>query len=322
MKDKILQVLKESKDYVSGQSLCQTFGVSRTAVWKAIGKLEEEGYRIEAIRNKGYRLLEIPDALTNRELERLMPKGIRVEAYDQVDSTNEVCKKIAKTGNHHGTLVVAEQQTGGKGRRGRAWESPHGTGIWMSLLIQDEIKPERASMLTLVAAMAIRKGILEATGLDCEIKWPNDIVYQGRKVCGILTEMSAEEGFVHYIVIGIGINCNTESFSEELKDKATSILLSTGEKANRGQVIKASMEAFLEYYEIYKKTQDMSGLMEEYNSYLANRGKPVMVLLPGESYQGIGIGLAEDGALLVQTETGTQTIYSGEVSVRGIYGYV
>lgn len=321
MKEKILEQLKKSTGYVSGQELCRTFGVSRTAVWKCIGRLQEEGYRIEAVRNKGYHLVSAPDILTESEIAPLLPEHMGLMALQEVDSTNEEAKRLAAKGNCHGTLVIAEKQTGGKGRRGRNWESPAGSGIWMTLIIQDAILPERASMLTLIAAMAVREGIQKATGLSCEIKWPNDIVSDGKKVCGILTEMSAEEGYVHYIVIGIGINCNTESFPAEIASTASSIKLLTGRPVRRADIVGYVMQAFSRYYDRFKITQDMNLLKEEYDSFLTNRGRDLLVLDPAGEYRAKGVGLADDGALVIETEEGRKSIYSGEVSVRGIYGY-
>lgn len=321
MKEKILEQLKKSKEYVSGQELCRIFGVSRTAVWKCINRLQEEGYEIEAVRNKGYRLISSPDVLTEREIAPLLPEHMALRVFSEVDSTNEEAKRLAVKENCHGTLVIAEKQTGGKGRRGRSWESPAGSGIWMTLVVQDDILPERASMLTLAAAMAVREGIERATGLFCEIKWPNDIVSEGKKVCGILTEMSAEEGYVHYIVIGIGINCNTEEFPKEIASTASSIKLLTGKPVHRADVVGCVMQAFFRYYDRFMVTQDMSLLKEEYDFYLTNRGREVLVLDAAGKYKAKGIGLADDGALVIETEEGRKSIYSGEVSVRGIYGY-
>lgn len=321
MKEKILEQLKKSTGYVSGQELCRTFGVSRTAVWKCINRLQEDGYRIEAVRNKGYHLISSPDVLTEGEIAPLLPEHMTLLVFEEVDSTNEEAKRLAAKENCHGTLVIAEKQTGGKGRRGRNWESPAGSGIWMTLVIQDDILPERASMLTLVAAMAVREGIENAAGLSCEIKWPNDIVSDGKKVCGILTEMSAEEGYVHYIAIGIGINCNMESFPTEIAATASSIKLITGRAVHRADVVGCVMQAFFRYYDRFKVTHDMRLLKEEYDSYLINRGRGVLVLDSSGEYKANGIGLADDGALVIETEGERKSIYSGEVSVRGIYGY-
>ena len=207
MKAEILKILKKEKDYVSGQELCESLGVSRTAVWKAIRQLEEQGYVIEAVRNKGYRLVEEADVLTVAELHSVLDTkwlGKELEYYYETDSTNNRARDAAEKGASHGFLAVADCQTAGKGRRGRVWNSPHGTDIYMSFVLRPTFTPSQASMLTLVAGMAVVKGVQKATGLSAMIKWPNDAVVNGKKICGILTEMSTEEDAIRYVVPGIG----------------------------------------------------------------------------------------------------------------------
>ena len=327
MKSSVLKILKQAGGYVSGQDICEKLSVSRTAVWKAVRQLEAEGYRIEAVRNRGYRLTGENDLLNREELESSIStewaaKNLLV--FDEIDSTNNVIKKAAEEGAPHGTLAVADYQSGGKGRRGRSWVSPHGVGIWMSILLRPEnLPPSHASMLTLVCALAVAGGIREVTGLGAGIKWPNDIVVNGKKVCGILTEMSSEMESIHYVVPGIGINCNTKEFPEELKGTATSLLLETGAPVKRSRLVGAVMKALEGYYAAFMETGDMSALLETYNSMLVNRQKEVRVLEPGKEYTALALGIDASGALLVRKEDGqTEAIISGEVSVRGIYGYV
>ena len=225
MKTEILRMLKSTGDYLSGQQLCGMLGVSRTAVWKAVGELREEGYVIEAVRNRGYRLVEGADVITQAELASMLHTqwiGTRLEYFDETDSTNTRARKLAEEGAPHGTLVIADSQSSGKGRRGRLWTSPRGVGIWMSMLLRPDIAPVHASMLTLIAGMAVVRGVKESTGLDAMIKWPNDAVLAGRKICGILTEMSTEDETIRYVITGIGINVNIDEFPEEIRDTATS----------------------------------------------------------------------------------------------------
>lgn len=326
MKGEILKLLKETDGYISGQEICGKFGVSRTAVWKVINQLKEEGYEIEAVRNKGYALKSVSDVLSAGELESSMDTrwiAKKIVCFDKTDSTNIQARKLAEAGAPHGTLVVAEQQNGGKGRRGRYWESPAGVGIWMSVLLRPQINPVSASMLTLIMALAASKGIYEATGLKAEIKWPNDLVLNKKKICGILTEMNTELMEIQHVVIGIGINANLEGFPEELKETATSLYLETGEKYQRSRIIAKTMEALEEYYDIFVKTEDMSGLMDEYNRSLVNLGKEVCVLDPAGEFWGISAGINEKGGLMVKlADESVVEVISGEVSVRGIYGYV
>lgn len=326
MKTKILKFLRNSRGYVSGQQLSEALGVSRTAVWKYIRQLEEEGYRIEAVRNRGYRLAEEADVITGPELASMLHTqwlGKRIEYFPETDSTNIQARRLAEEGAPSGTLAVADCQKAGKGRRGRSWVSPPGTGIWMSLVLRPDILPASASMVTLVAGMAAAKGIRAVTGLDAGIKWPNDVVVQGRKVCGILTEMSTEEESIRHVVVGMGINVNTEAFPEELLETATSLKLEAGAPVKRSPVIAAVAEAFEDYYSRFLETCNMELLKEEYNGLLVNRGRIVRVLDPGKEYQGKALGIGSDGSLLVEREDGkVETVISGEVSVRGVYGYV
>ena len=228
MKTEILRMLKSTGDYLSGQRLCEMLGVSRTAVWKAVGELKEEGYVIEAVRNRGYRLVEGADVITQAELASMLHTqwiGTRLVYFDETDSTNTRARKLAEEGAPHGTLVVADRQTAGKGRRGKSWVSPAGTGIWMSMVLRPSMSPMSASMLTLIAGLAVVRGVKESTGLEAMIKWPNDAVLNGKKICGILTEMSTEVECIRYVIPGIGINVNMDGFPEEIKATATSARL-------------------------------------------------------------------------------------------------
>lgn len=203
MKTEILTLLRETDGYVSGQELCEKFGVSRTAVWKAINQLKEAGYEIEAVQNKGYRLVSVPDILSESELQSVRKTrwiGEKIAFFDVVDSTNTRAKQLAEEGAPNGTYVIAERQDAGKGRRGRGFDSPAGQGIWMTLVLKPEIDPNHASMITLVTALAVSKAITDMTGRPASIKWPNDIIMSGKKVCGILTEMSAQFDYVNHIV--------------------------------------------------------------------------------------------------------------------------
>ena len=325
MKTKILKALKDAPGYVSGQELCKNLGVSRTAVWKVIRQLQEDGYRIEAVRNRGYCLLESEDVFTGEEIRSVLHTrriGQELAFLDITDSTNNEARRRAEQGAPDGTLVVALEQTAGKGRRGRSWVSSGGTGVWMSLLLRPDIPPECASMLTLVAAMAVETGIFLVTGLKGQIKWPNDVILDGKKVCGILTEMSTEMESIHYVIVGIGINVGIREFPEDLQDKATSLILHTDKGVNRAALTAAVAEAWEDYYESFLKTLDLSLLKEEYSKNLVNRDREVKVLTPGNIYTGISRGINERGELLVETADGVRAVMSGEVSVRGIYGYV
>lgn len=326
MKEEILRLLRSADGYISGQELCNRFGVSRTAVWKAINQLKEAGYEIEAQQNKGYKLMAAPDLMTEAEIKSLMHTewvAKEVLYFDTIDSTNIKAQELSEKGYPSGTLVVADKQESGKGRRGRSWVSPSGTGIFMTLMIKPDINPNNASMLTLVAALAVAKAITSVTGEEAMIKWPNDIVINGKKVCGILTEMNAQFDYINHIVVGIGINVHNESFPEEISQMASSLMIEAGGKRfHRAQIIAETMSYFEQYYDTFLKTQDLSALVREYDELLVNRNKSVRVLDPKEPFDGKAMGITPKGELIVDTWESRKLVSSGEVSVRGIYGYV
>ncbi len=326
MKEEILRLLRSADGYISGQELCNRFGVSRTAVWKAINQLKEAGYEIEAQQNKGYRLMAAPDLMTEAEIKSLMHTdwvAKEVLYFDTIDSTNTKAQELAEKGYPSGTLVVADKQESGKGRRGRSWVSPSGTGIFMTLMIKPDINPNNASMLTLVAALAVAKAITSVTGEEALIKWPNDIVVNSKKVCGILTEMNAQFDYINHIVVGIGINVHNESFPEEISQMASSLMIEAGGKRfHRAQIIAETMSYFEQYYDTFLKTQDLSALVREYDELLVNMNKAVRVLDPKEPFDGKAMGITPKGELIVDTWESRKLVSSGEVSVRGIYGYV
>lgn len=325
MKAEILAALRASDGYVSGQELCGRFGVSRTAIWKAINQLKQAGYEIEAVQNRGYHIISTPDILSENELRSIRKTewlGNKIYYEAEMDSTNTKAMKLAEEGAPHGTIVVTDHQKNGRGRRGRTWESPAGSAIAMTFLLRPHIHPNNASMLTLIAAMAVAKGIEDETGLKAGIKWPNDIIINRKKVSGILTEMSAQTDYVNHIVVGIGINVHVDAFPEELSNIATSIFLELGRKINRAALIERICEYFEAYFEVFLKTEDLSAIAKQYDAYMVNRNQPVRVLDPKDAYEGTARGITTRGELLVDTWESRRLVSSGEVSVRGIYDYV
>ena len=326
MRERILQLLKEKEDYVSGQDICDLLGVSRTAVWKNIKALKEAGYQIDSVNNRGYKLLGEPDALSEtgiRGYKNTKWLGDAIIYKDSMDSSNTQAKRLGENGAENGTLVVTDCQTAGKGRRGRSWVSPTGMNCYFTVLLRPDILAEKASMITLVAALALAKAIKETTQLDTMIKWPNDVIANGKKLCGILTESSTDLEYINYVVVGIGINCNQTEFPDEIKETASSIRLETGKKVNRCQLLGSFLTHFENYYEIFLETEDLSGLEREYNSLLVNRNREVKIIEKERERVLTAIGIDKTGALLVKDAEGNQeAIISGEVSVRGLYGYV
>lgn len=331
-KSDILTLLRNSADYVSGQQLCDQFGVSRTAVWKVINQLKEEGYQIESVSRKGYCLLESPaDILSQSEIaSRLQTKwaGRKLYYVDATGSTNTDAKHYAEEGDPHGTTVVADMQTAGKGRRGRKWQSPSGINTYFTILLKPDFAPDKASMLTLVMALSVAEAIEEVTELKAEIKWPNDIVVNQKKVVGMLTEMSTtpEMDEIQYVVVGVGVNVNMgsiEEFPEEIRETATSLRIESGKQINRAVLVEHILERFEQNYEKFEQTLDLSGLLEAYQSHLVNVDAQVRVLDPAGEYTGISHGINTTGELIVEKEDGSiVNVYAGEVSVRGLYGYV
>lgn len=333
MKSEILRALREANgNFISGQALCEKAGVTRQAVWKNIGQLRECGFIIESVPNKGYSLVSSPDKLYAADIEsRIKPGSFcrKVESYDITDSTNTRAKQLAELGEEEGTLVVAEEQTAGKGRRGRHWESEPGTSVYMSMVLRPETSPVHIPGITLLAALAVVKAIRNVCNAQPLIKWPNDVVLGKKKICGILTEMSSELSYINYVVVGIGINANNRCFPEELKYKATSIYLETGHKQDRAQLAALAVQYFGEYYKKFIKAESLEPFISEYNSLLINMGKEVEILYgmqenadKSRTETGIARGINSDGALVVDTKHGTECVVSGEVSVRGVYGYV
>ncbi len=347
MKSKILKMLRDADEFISGQSICDALNVSRTAVWKYINQLKTEGYEIEAVSNKGYHIVQYPDIVTKEEIEsQLVLKESETENiikkvvfYDEVDSTNNVAKQAAEDGEESGTLFVTEHQTAGRGRRGKTWVSPAGSEIFMTLLLRPEINPAAAPMLTIIAAMAVAYALndivkyisnpivknISKSGIpvECFIKWPNDIVMGNHKICGILTEMSAEPDWTNYVVIGIGINVNTEQFDDEVNGIATSIYRQTGVKVKRSTIIVHFIKHFSQMYTKFIETCDLSAFIEDYNTLLINCGRQVQIHENNCSYTALAQGIDKFGRLIVEKEDGQKTeIMAGEVSVRGLYGYV
>ena len=351
-KDKILQFLRERTDFVSGQQLCGELAVSRTAVWKAVEKLREEGYPIEAVTGRGYRLLSMRtvDILSTAELEAFFEKegalwtGAHITCLETIDSTNAEAFRLSDKGAGHGTLVAAGSQTAGRGRRGRTWLSPPDSNLYMSMLLKPDLPPDRAPMLTLAAALAVYRAVrevLEQEGAQCHvgIKWPNDIVaapkrenhpdgardtLMWKKVVGILTEMRMTDMEIRDVVIGIGINVNQTVFPSEIEETASSLYLLSGHKVNRAELAARVWRHFEPVYDRFMQTGDLCGLREEYEAALVNRGREVCVLDPREPYRGTALGITRSGELLVEPSDGSpvREVGTGEVSVRGVYGYV
>lgn len=326
MRKKILEELYNNKgSYVSGEVLRNKFGVSRTAIWKHINVLKEEGYNIETASRKGYTLLEMEDKLLPKEIEMLLSGkaiGHEIIYFDSIDSTNSYAKKEANE-LKDGTVILSEEQTTGRGRRGREWSSPKGTGIWMSLVLKPNIPPTEGVRMTQIAAAAVCKSIRQMTSLDALIKWPNDIVVNGKKICGILTEMAGELNEIRYIVVGIGINVNTSSFSDELKNVATSLLIESNSKIDRKKLVVNILENFETLYNTYINGSNFDEALNIVKKYSAILGKEIKIVQGNRERIAKAIDIDREGLLLVEMKDGTrELISSGEISIRGMVGYI
>ncbi|MHB1393484.1 MAG: biotin--[acetyl-CoA-carboxylase] ligase [Clostridia bacterium] len=329
MKQRILEELKaNSGQPVSGEEISRKLGISRTAVWKHISRLRSEGYDIESQTNSGYRLVGSPDLLSLGELEPLLQTrfiGRKIIYFDSVASTNTYGKKAAEEPFVEGTVIIADEQTAGRGRLGRQWISTKGKGIWMSIMLKPDILPADAPKLTIAAAYAVSKALWSCCQVDARIKWPNDIVTGGKKLCGILTEMSAEADEIKSVIVGIGINANLEyeDFGPEVSSMATSLKLSKGSAVSRKALVASVLNEFEEVYEVFVREGRIKPFLDEYKSKSAVLGKEIRVISKKEEIIGLAVDISEEGHLVVKLGDGTiKEIMSGEVSVRGLCGYI
>lgn len=319
---RILELLRRQEGFLSGEDIGRELSITRAAVWKGIKKLREEGYEIEAVTNRGYRLTNPETMYNKRELEqglKTKTMGQTIYFYEETDTTNNRARELALEGAPEGTLVVAEKQTAGRGRRGKVWESPLGTGIWMSLVLRPQIMPAEASVLTLLCGLATAEAIEAETGLSAGIKWPNDILINGKKAVGILTEMDCEMSEVHFVIPGIGINVNTASFPPEIAEIATSLYLECGKTVSRRRLVHKVLERLEEHYETFLRTGSFAAMLEDYRKHCITLGKEVHVL-GRELFFAEALDITPEGELLVRrADNGKEeVVFSGEVSIRGV----
>ncbi len=320
IEESILRLFLQQPDQpFSGESLAQSLGLSRTAIWNHIKSLRELGYQIEARPHVGYLLAETPDRFIADEIyARLKTEviGQNVLSFEAVDSTNDVASSMAEEGSREGTLILAETQRKGRGRLGREWISPKQTGLWSSLILRPEVHPSKVASLTLMAALSMMKAIEKTTGLKAEIKWPNDLYLNGKKVCGILSEMRSEPDQIRYIILGLGVNINLEQdeLPKEIEASATSLLIETGKYVSRMDLLCHYLEAFEVYYQNFPN--DLGLLLEEVKKNCLTLGKQVSVVVGDQTVTGQAVELDETGALVLEKKDGTtEKIYSGDLSV-------
>ncbi|MGV3465805.1 MAG: biotin--[acetyl-CoA-carboxylase] ligase [Heyndrickxia sp.] len=308
-------------EFLSGQALADILGCSRTAIWKHIEELRKEGFELEAIRNKGYRIINTPKNMTENEL-RLGLKttifGKTIHYLESTDSTQKVAHRLAQEGCPDGTLVIAEEQTNGRGRLARNWHSPKYTGIWMSLVLRPKLPPARAPQFTLIAAVAVAQAIEDVCEISPDIKWPNDLLLNGKKITGILTELQADSDKINAIIMGIGMNVNQkeDDFPVELHDIATSLAIETGREISRSNLVKRILENLEKYYLIYLEN-GFAPLKLLWESYAVSLGKDIIARTISGNISGKALGITEEGVLKIQDENGhIHEIYSADIEIK------
>ncbi|MCI1945657.1 biotin--[acetyl-CoA-carboxylase] ligase [Clostridium luticellarii] len=328
MKYEVLNLLKKNTEtFLSGQLISEKLGVSRTSIWKYIKSLKEEGYKIDSSSKKGYRLTGLPDILTYEELKEYVNTkyiGKNIIHFESIDSTNDRAKKLSEQGAEHGTVVISEEQAGGKGRLGRIWCSPKYKGISMTIILRPNIDPMEASQITQIAAASMINSLKEFN-IDAKVKWPNDIIINGKKVCGILTEMSGELNKVNYVIVGIGINANMDKydFSKDLLDKATSIKIETKSNINRKALVGALLNEFEILYTEFQEKGKINLSVEICKNNSAVIGKNIKIIKNTQESCAKAVDLDGKGRLIVKHKDGSlEKLISGEISIRGLDSYI
>jgi len=318
-RETILSLFSQTPDgFVSGVRISEVLGVSRTAVWKHIRNLRQAGYNIEAVPSRGYQLLQSPDVLMPEAIQAGLNSrviGSRVCCLDVADSTNLQACRFGDDGESEGLVVIADQQSSGKGRMGRLWESPAGVNLYASILLRPEILPFDAPKLTFLSAVAVCRAIMSATGLQATVKWPNDVLLSGRKVAGLLNEMSAETDRVNYVVLGIGVNLNMriDQFPEDLRYPATSLVIVKGHPVSRLDFTRTLLQEIDALYQVFLE-QGSEPVFEAWEQLCDMTGRAVRVDCNDLLIEGVMAGLADDGALLVRTSAGKmERVYAGDV---------
>lgn len=321
IKKLLAKAFAESKDgFISGQYLADLIGCSRTAVWKHIDKLRKEGFVVEAVKKKGYRIVSKPDHISETEILMGLETsflGQQIHTYDTVSSTQIIAKELASNGAADGTVVISEEQSAGKGRLQRKWYSPADGGVWMSLILRPDIPPYRAPQLTLLTAVAVVKTLAQFD-IQAGIKWPNDVLINGKKITGILTELNAEADLVHFVIIGIGLNVNQDisSFPDELQVIATSMFNEKNKKVARAYVIQRLLKNLEELYVLFLK-QGFEPIKVLWEKHSTTIGKAVTVNNSFETIEGTAIGINQDGVLIVRDSNRKERlIYSGDITIH------
>ena len=314
MEEKILKIFKQRPgSYVSGEELSKMLGVSRTSIWKHIENLRKTGYEIAAIPHLGYRLTKIPDEFLPQEISSDLGTkfiGGKIHSFKAVESTNDLAYRMAEEGAAEGTVVLTGEQTGGKGRMGRRWTSPRG-GAYLSLILKPKLLPAETPKITLLAAVGVANAIRKSSGLNCLIRWPNDILICSKKICGILTEMKAEQDTTQFLIIGIGVNINTASKS--LPAGATSVSQELNRDVSKVELTKQVLREIEAQYNLFNK-EGFSAIKNQWRNLSAILGKRVKITSQAGVIEGQASDIDNSGALLVRLDSGfTEKVTSGDV---------
>lgn len=316
---KLIQLLSENEDtYISGQLLSEQLDISRNAVWKHMNELKKDGYDIEGKAKLGYKIIGYPNKISENTISWGLQTdwlGRRIVHYETTASTQRIAHELALNGAKHGTIIIADEQTDGKGRVGRHWQSEQGKGIWMSIILRPNILPYLAPQLTLLTATVLAEVIDELSDVTPQIKWPNDILIDGMKMSGILTEMQAEQDQISYVIIGMGININqdAEDFVEEVSKRATSLKIKTKQTWDMVRIIQLILQKFETKYDQFVN-HGFQDVKVKWESYGFRMNEKLTITTGNETWTGIFSGIAEDGALLIEREANIQKVYSGEIA--------
>ncbi|WP_058307603.1 biotin--[acetyl-CoA-carboxylase] ligase [Gracilibacillus massiliensis] len=316
----LIAILAENEhQFISGQALSEQLDISRTAIWKHINELKKDGYQFESAPKKGYRLLAKPDQLNETTIKWGLETewlGKSIIFKEKVDSTQDLAHSLARKGAEHGTIILADRQLAGRGRMERPWVSDDSGGIWMSIILRPAIPPHQASQMTLFVAVTLVEALEQATGQSIQIKWPNDLFINGKKITGILTEMQAELEAIQYLIIGFGINVNQgiDQFPKEIREKVTSLKIASGQEWSRTNLVQTILREFEKAYQLYIDS-GFEAIKQKWMAHAYKLHEKIFIKTTQASFSATVQGISNEGALIVKDEENVEKlIYSAEIN--------
>lgn len=319
--DQIIEILREGKGYFSGSQIAKTIGISRAAVWKRIKALRDRGYKIEGQPTKGYKLVELPDLSIETIRAILKKDSIRIGSelifYETVNSTNLIASELASKGYGEGVVIIADEQTAGRGRLGRKWQSPKGKNLYFSLILTPPILPINAPILTLLSGVACCNALRKLFSIPITIKWPNDLILEDRKIGGILTEIKADIDKIIYAIVGIGININSEieDFTPELREIATSLKLYTKRDSSRTDILITLLKEFQFWYDIFLN-EGKEKIILHWQNLSSTIGKRVKAQVWNDTFVGVAESIDNNGMLVIRLENNSSVkINAGDITM-------